>query len=108
MIARNFALFCLVLGSLSLTRLETAEASKGANTPGTYRDWNGDIDEVTMHFEFRKAKLWRYGDSNPRPRHCERRALPTELYPREETKIITGREIFINDSRLGETVGFLG
>ena len=26
---------------------------------------------------------WRYGDSNPRPRHCERRALPTELYPRK-------------------------
>jgi hypothetical protein len=24
---------------------------------------------------------WRYGDSNPRPSHCERDALPTELYP---------------------------
>ncbi len=24
---------------------------------------------------------WRYGDSNPRPTHCERVALPTELYP---------------------------
>ena len=24
---------------------------------------------------------WRYGDSNPRPSHCERDALPAELYP---------------------------
>ena len=24
---------------------------------------------------------WRVGDSNPRPRRCERRALPTELTP---------------------------
>src|ERR1041384_7454401 len=27
------------------------------------------------------TRKWRYGDSNPRPSHCERDALPTELYP---------------------------
>src|SRR4051794_17741209 len=31
---------------------------------------------------------WRYGDSNPRPRHCERRALPTELYPRNLSRSV--------------------
>jgi hypothetical protein len=24
---------------------------------------------------------WRWGESNPRPLHCERSALPTELHP---------------------------
>ena len=28
-------------------------------------------------------KWWRVRDSNPRPRRCERRALPTELTPRD-------------------------
>ncbi len=28
-----------------------------------------------------KAKWWRRRDSNPRPQHCERCALPTELLP---------------------------
>ncbi len=28
-----------------------------------------------------ERKWWRVGDSNPRPRRCERRALPTELTP---------------------------
>lgn len=37
---------------------------------------------------------WRYGDSNPRPRHCERRALPTELYPRNRVENITLGEFF--------------
>jgi hypothetical protein len=53
MIARNFALFCFVLGNLTLTLPENAEASKGATTPGAYRDWNGDIDEVTILQSFR-------------------------------------------------------
>ena len=34
------------------------------------------------------TRMWRYGDSNPRPRHCERRALPTELYP-----LLCGRHV---------------
>src|SRR5437867_5588597 len=29
----------------------------------------------------REVKWWRVRDSNPRPRRCERRALPTELTP---------------------------
>src|SRR6185295_3654307 len=29
------------------------------------------------------SKWWRVRDSNPRPRRCERRALPTELTPRQ-------------------------
>jgi hypothetical protein len=53
MIARNFALFCFLIGSLTLTLPENAKASKGATTPGTYRDWNGDIDEVTILQPFR-------------------------------------------------------
>jgi hypothetical protein len=53
MIARNFVLFCFVLGSLALTLPENAAASKGATTPGTYHDWNGDIDEVTIMQPFR-------------------------------------------------------
>ena len=57
--------------------------------------------------------MWRYGDSNPRPRHCERRALPTELYPR-----LCGRHVnriaalFKNDAILvnhsGKTEGRRG
>lgn len=53
MIARNFALFCCLLGSLGLALPENAAASKGTTTPGTYRDWNGDIDEVTIFQPFR-------------------------------------------------------
>lgn len=48
MIARNFAVFCFVLGSLTLALRDDAVASKGSTTPGTYRDWDGDIDEVTI------------------------------------------------------------
>lgn len=54
MIARNFALFCLVLASLALALPGNAEAaSKGTTTPGTYRNWHGDIDEVTIFQPFR-------------------------------------------------------
>jgi hypothetical protein len=53
-IARNFALFYFVLGSLSFAlSSQTCLAGKGATTPGTYRDWNGDIDEVTIFQTFR-------------------------------------------------------
>lgn len=54
MIARNFALFCLGLGSLTLALPENAgAASKGTTIPGTYRHWHGDIDEVTILQPFR-------------------------------------------------------
>ena len=54
MIARNFALFCFVLGGLTLTLRDNAGgASKGTTMPGAYRNWNGDIDEVTIVQPFR-------------------------------------------------------
>jgi len=51
MIARTFALFCFLLGSLTLVLSGKAEAA--ATAPGTYRDWNGDLDEVTIVQSFR-------------------------------------------------------
>jgi|SRR6267143_1483902 len=54
MIARNFALSCFLPGVLTFALLiDTAEASKGTTIPGTYRNWNGDIDEVTIIQPFR-------------------------------------------------------
>jgi len=54
MIARSFALFCFVLGSLALALPENAEAaSQGTTSPGTYRNWGGDLDEVTIVQPFR-------------------------------------------------------
>jgi len=54
MIARNFVLSCLALGSLTVVVCPSSSvASKGGITPGTYRDWNGDIDEVTILQPFR-------------------------------------------------------
>ena len=32
---------------------DTAAASRGTTTPGTYRNWNGDIDEITIVQPFR-------------------------------------------------------
>ena len=53
-IARNFALFYFVLGSLSFALpAEAGAAGKAAIAPGTYRDWDGDIDEVTIFQTFR-------------------------------------------------------
>jgi hypothetical protein len=53
-IARNFALFYFVLGSLSFALpSQTCAAGRGTTAPGTYRDWNGDIDEVTIFQTFR-------------------------------------------------------
>ncbi|MEY2558936.1 MAG: hypothetical protein QOE34_2361 [Verrucomicrobiota bacterium] len=54
MIARNFTWVCSVLATLSLALCPDASAgSKGATVPGTYRDWNGDLDEVTIVQPFR-------------------------------------------------------
>jgi len=49
MIARNFIRLCFASGILAFVLFaNAAAASKGTTTPGTYRDWNGDIDEVTI------------------------------------------------------------
>ena len=54
MIARNLALFCFLPGVLTLGLLaDAAAASKGTTMPGTYRNWNGDMDEVTIVQPFR-------------------------------------------------------
>jgi Domain of unknown function (DUF4410) len=54
MIARNWALFCFLPGVLTLGLLaDAAAASKGTTMPGTYRNWNGDMDEVTIVQPFR-------------------------------------------------------
>ena len=54
MIARNLALFCFLPGVLTLALLaDAAAASKGTTMPGTYRNWNGDMDEVTIVQPFR-------------------------------------------------------
>lgn len=56
MIARNIVLFCLVAANLTLIPCpDAAAAGKGATAPGTYRDWNGDIDEVTIIQPFNAA-----------------------------------------------------
>jgi hypothetical protein len=56
MIARNIVLFCLVAASLTLLPGERANAAKKSLTaPGTYQDWNGDIDEVTIVQPFNAA-----------------------------------------------------
>jgi hypothetical protein len=49
MIKRNLVRLCFLSGLLTFALFaNSAAASKGATTPGTYRDWNGDIDEVTI------------------------------------------------------------
>lgn len=54
--ARNIVLFCLVAGNLALGVAQNASArTKGATTPGTYHDWNGDIDELTIVQPFNAA-----------------------------------------------------
>ena len=56
MIARNIVLFCLVLANLAIVLSPDAVAAeKGATAPGTYRDWNDDIDEVTILQPFNAA-----------------------------------------------------
>jgi hypothetical protein len=54
MIARKLTWFCAALATLSLALCPHASAgSKRSTAPGTYRDWNGDIDEVTVIQPFR-------------------------------------------------------
>ena len=54
MITRKFALFCFVFASLTLSPRDNAgAASKRTTVPGAYRDWNGEIDEVTIIQPFR-------------------------------------------------------
>jgi hypothetical protein len=54
MIARKFARFCFLPGIFALVLFaDEAAASKGSTTPGTYRNWNGDLDEVTIMQPFR-------------------------------------------------------
>lgn len=80
MIARNFVLFCFLLGSLTLGLRENAgAASKGATTPGTYRDWHGDIDEVTI---FQAFRLDAYNDIAVESFDVSRVPLPN---PKENT-----------------------
>ena len=56
MIARNIVLFCLVAANLTIgPSQDAAAAEKNATAPGTYRDWNGDIDEVTILQPFNAA-----------------------------------------------------
>src|ERR671914_137406 len=56
MIARNIVLFCLVFGNLTiLLSPDALAARKDSTAPGTYRDWNGDIDEVTILQPFNAA-----------------------------------------------------
>lgn len=60
MIARNFIRFYFLAGILTATLLaDAAAASKGTTTPGTYHNWNGDIDEVTI---FQPLRLDAYND----------------------------------------------
>jgi hypothetical protein len=58
MIARNIVLFCLVTANLTLWPAgDAAGARKGPTSPGTYRDWSGDIDEVTILQPFNAASF---------------------------------------------------
>jgi hypothetical protein len=54
--ARNIVLICLITGSLTLGVGHSVFAgAKGGTAPGTYQDWNGDIDEVTILQPFNAA-----------------------------------------------------
>ncbi|PZR72969.1 MAG: hypothetical protein DLM73_11720 [Chthoniobacterales bacterium] len=58
MIARKILLLCLLLGNLTLfLRQDANAAAKSATAPGTYRDWNGDIDEITIFQPFNAASF---------------------------------------------------
>jgi hypothetical protein len=80
MIARNFVLFCFLLGSLTLGLRENAGAASKETTPGkTYRNWHGDIDEVTILQPFR---LDTYNDIAVESFDTSRVTLPN---PKENT-----------------------
>jgi hypothetical protein len=56
MIARNIVLFCLLVVNFTLLAPPDATAArKAATSPGTYSDWGGDIDEVTIIQPFNAA-----------------------------------------------------
>jgi hypothetical protein len=58
MIARNIVLFCLITSNLTFMPARDATAARNDPTaPGTYRDWNGDIDEVTILQPFNAASF---------------------------------------------------
>ena len=80
MIARNLALFCFLPGVLTLALLvDAGAASKGTTMPGAYRNWNGDIDEVTILQPFH---LDTYNDIAVESFDITRVALPN---PKENT-----------------------
>lgn len=54
MISRSFAfLLSLICPFLIALPANTASASKGSTAPGTYRDWNREIDQVSILQTFR-------------------------------------------------------
>jgi hypothetical protein len=80
MIARNFIRFYFLIGVLTFALLAgAAAASKGTTTPGTYRNWNGDIDEVTI---LQPLRLDAYNDIAVESFDVTKVALPN---PKENT-----------------------
>jgi Domain of unknown function (DUF4410) len=54
MMVRNFGLFWFMVATLAVTPGDSALcASKAPTAPGQYRDWDDDIDEVTIIQPFR-------------------------------------------------------
>ena len=51
------------------------------STPGGTRTPDARLRTPPLYPLSYRGKLVEIGDSNPQPRHCERRALPFELYP---------------------------
>ena len=56
--------------------------------PARTRDFGQQ--KTGLEGRFLSEYWWSQGGSNSRPRHCERRALPAELWPRKRRQIITG------------------
>ena len=80
MIKRNLVRLCFLSGLLTFALFaNSAAASKGTTTPGTYRDWNGDIDEVTI---FQPPHLDAYNDIAVEAFDISKVALPN---PKENT-----------------------
>ena len=80
MIARNLIRLCFASGVLTLALFaNSAVASKGTTTPGTYHDWNGDIDEVTI---LQPLRLDAYNDIAVESFDVTKVALPN---PKENT-----------------------
>jgi hypothetical protein len=80
MIKRNLVRLCFLSGVLTFALLaDPAAASKGTTTPGTYHDWNGDIDEVTI---LQPLRLDAYNDIAVESFDVTKVALPN---PKENT-----------------------